>query len=79
VLLRQPGYKERNGAWRHSDRLCAAVFVGDYIDRGPEQVEILEIVRRMVDTGSARDHGQARAESDRVGDRKAGWRTGLNR
>lgn len=31
-----------------------AVFVGDLIDRGPEQLEVLDIVRRMVDRGDAR-------------------------
>ncbi len=30
------------------------MFVGDYIDRGPAQVETIEIVRRMVDKGTAR-------------------------
>jgi hypothetical protein len=54
ALLRRLGYAERNGAWRHSDPLRTAVFVGDYIDRGPEQVETIEIVRRMVDAGTAR-------------------------
>jgi hypothetical protein len=31
-----------------------AVFVGDLVDRGPGQVEVLEIVRRMEAAGSAR-------------------------
>ncbi|MFY9334966.1 MAG: metallophosphoesterase [Mycobacterium sp.] len=39
------------GAYRHSDR--RAVFVGDLIDRGPEQLRVLEIVKAMVDSGSA--------------------------
>ena len=30
-----------------------AVFVGDLIDRGPEQVQLLQYVRRMVDSGHA--------------------------
>jgi Calcineurin-like phosphoesterase len=29
------------------------VFVGDLIDRGPEQFEVLDAVRRMVDAGYA--------------------------
>ncbi len=53
-LLRRLGYAERNGAWRHSDPRRTAVFVGDYIDRGPEQVETIEIVRGMVGAGTAR-------------------------
>lgn len=40
------------GAYRHTDR--RAVFVGDLIDRGPEQLRVLEIVKAMVDSGSAR-------------------------
>jgi hypothetical protein len=32
-LLRQLGYIEEAGAFRHLDRL--AIFVGDLIDRGP--------------------------------------------
>ena len=30
-----------------------AIFVGDLIDRGPEQVKLLQYVRRMVDAGYA--------------------------
>lgn len=51
TLLRQMGYVERAGAWRHPDR--QAVFVGDLIDRGPQQLETVDIVRRMVDAGTA--------------------------
>jgi hypothetical protein len=54
ALLRRLGYSERNGAWRHTEPSRTAVFVGDYIDRGLEQIETLEIVRRMVDAGTAR-------------------------
>ena len=31
-----------------------AVFVGDFIDRGPKQMRVLEIVRAMVDSGAAK-------------------------
>ena len=51
-LLRTMGYAERSGAWRHEGR--QAVFVGDIIDRGPQQLETIDIVRRMVDAGTAR-------------------------
>jgi hypothetical protein len=50
-LLRTMGYAERHGAWRHAGR--QAIFVGDLIDRGPQQLETIEVVRRMVDTGTA--------------------------
>jgi len=39
------------GAYRHPRR--RAVFVGDLIDRGPEQREVLQLVKAMVDCGSA--------------------------
>jgi len=51
ALLQQMGYRDSGGAWRHSDR--KAIFVGDFIDRGPKQVESVEIARRMVDAGAA--------------------------
>lgn len=51
-LLQALGYERRNGAWRHSER--ETIFVGDLIDRGPGQIETVEIVRDMIDAGSAR-------------------------
>jgi hypothetical protein len=51
ALLWQMGYHERDGAWRHPDR--QVIFTGDFIDRGPKQVETVTIVRRMMDAGSA--------------------------
>jgi hypothetical protein len=51
-MLRKLGYAERDGAWRHPAQQM--VFVGDLIDRGPKQVEVLNTVRRMMDAGSAR-------------------------
>lgn len=51
-LLRDLGYKETQGAWRHSDR--QVIFVGDFIDRGPQQKATVDLVRRMVDAGTAR-------------------------
>jgi hypothetical protein len=50
-LLREMGYAQINGAYRHSQR--QAVFVGDFIDRGPQIAETLRIVRSMVDCGAA--------------------------
>ncbi len=51
-LLTQMGYRRVDGAWKHPTR--RAMFVGDLIDRGPKQVETVEIVRAMVESGSAR-------------------------
>lgn len=51
ALLAQLGYVERDGAMQHPER--TAIFVGDFIDRGPHQLETIDIVRPMVDAGSA--------------------------
>lgn len=53
ALLRQLGYAERADGW-HAPAGRQAIFVGDLIDRGPEQLAVLQTVRRMVDNGSAR-------------------------
>lgn len=50
-LLAQLGYRHHSGAWRHPER--QAVFVGDFVDRGPGQIQTLEIVRDMIEAGSA--------------------------
>ena len=52
ALLRHLGFELREGAWRHPGR--RAIFVGDLIDRGPQQVATVNLVRAMVDAGSAR-------------------------
>jgi hypothetical protein len=52
ALLGALGYQHRQGAWRHRER--QALFVGDFIDRGPRQIDCMDIVRRMKDAGSAR-------------------------
>lgn len=52
ALLKKMGYEECSGAWRHPDR--EAIFVGDFIDRGPEQLATLGIARAMIDAGAAR-------------------------
>ncbi len=51
ALLKKLGYQERGGAFRHPER--QALFLGDLIDRGPEQIESVNLVRRMADAGSA--------------------------
>jgi len=47
------GYRERRGAWRHVDPRQQAVFLGDFIDRGPRNGEVIDIIRRMIDAGTA--------------------------
>ena len=51
ALLKAMGYQHKGGAYRHPSR--TAIFVGDFIDRGPRQVDTCRLVREMVDTGSA--------------------------
>ena len=51
ALLRHMGYQDRGGAYRHPSR--TAIFVGDFIDKGPQQLESVMTARRMVDAGTA--------------------------
>lgn len=51
ALLSKLGYKLKNGTWQHQDRTL--ISVGDLIDRGPEQLETVKILRRMRDEGFA--------------------------
>lgn len=50
-LLHKLGYTIVNGSYKHPER--KALFVGDYIDRGPQIRETLQIVKAMVDSESA--------------------------
>lgn len=51
ALLSKLGYRNKQGSYHHPDR--KAFFVGDYIDRGPEIRETLQIVRSMQEAGNA--------------------------
>jgi len=50
-LLDKLGYAEQDGVWRHPTR--EVVFLGDFIDRGPHQREVIDVVRPMIDSGAA--------------------------
>jgi len=50
-LLLKLGYALLNGVWTHPHR--KAVFVGDFINRGPNSKGVLNMVRDMVASGSA--------------------------
>lgn len=52
-LLQLLGYRDDSLSWRHPDRYRQAIFVGDFVDRGPGQLETVDIVRRMVEEGAA--------------------------
>jgi hypothetical protein len=51
ALLAKMGYSVRDRAWRHPTR--QVIFLGDFIDRGPKQVQVMKIVRAMVDAEQA--------------------------
>jgi len=51
-LLQKLGYQPTPEAWQHPTR--KAIFLGDYVDRGPEQVETVSIVKNMVEQGAAK-------------------------
>lgn len=50
-LLASLGYQEMDGLFRHPER--RVIFVGDFVDRGPEQLAVLQIAKRMCDAGLA--------------------------
>lgn len=50
ALLAKMDYQEVDGVWQHPVR--KVIFLGDFVDRGPEQVETLRIAKAMVDTGN---------------------------
>lgn len=51
ALLSKMDYREIGGFWQHEVR--KVIFLGDFVDRGPEQVESLTIARNMVENGQA--------------------------
>lgn len=50
-LLEKLGYAETGRVYSHPER--RVVFVGDFVDRGPEQLTVLKIARSMVEGGHA--------------------------
>ena len=50
-LLHSLDYASSSDGFRHADR--QAVFCGDFIDRGPQIREVLQIVRQMEQSGAA--------------------------
>src|SRR5579872_4450096 len=50
-LLATLGYEENRGVYGHPER--TAIFLGDFIDRGPKIRQVLEIVRPMIEEGKA--------------------------
>jgi hypothetical protein len=50
-LLSQMDYRDDRGIFRHKDR--RVIFVGDFVDRGPEQRDVLHVAKGMCDAGEA--------------------------
>src|SRR5690606_30581259 len=50
-LLTKMDYRPLDGVWQHPQR--KVIFLGDFVDRGPEQVEVVSIARAMVEQGHA--------------------------
>ena len=51
ALLVKLGYTSNKGTYSHPER--TVLFVGDYIDRGPQIRKTLQIIRAMVESGNA--------------------------
>ena len=50
-LLAKLSYNNIDGVWQHSERKI--IFLGDFIDAGDQQSEVVNIVRPMVERGHA--------------------------
>ena len=48
-LLLKLGYRQCGYGFRHDERQI--IFVGDFIDRGPEIAKVIEIARATVEDG----------------------------
>lgn len=53
ALLIDLGYNKTNGFYSHPEGR-KVIFVGDFIDRGPQIIETLEVVKAMCDNGTAK-------------------------
>ena len=51
AILSDLAYSQHGHGYRHSDR--KVIFVGDFVDRGPAIIEVVDIARAMVDAGDA--------------------------
>ena len=51
ALLAKMDYVEKGGVWQHPER--KVIFLGDFVDRGPEQVETVTIAQKMVENSQA--------------------------
>lgn len=50
-LLEMMGYHQLDGVYRHSTK--RVIFLGDFVDRGPLQRKVIDVVRPMIEQGYA--------------------------
>ena len=61
TLLDKLGYHQENGIFQHPDR--KVIFLGDFVDRGDYQRDVVQVARSMVEGGHALiSHGQSRIQ-----------------
>ena len=48
------GWRSNGGGWAHSDPARQVIFLGDFIDRGPDNAGVIRIVRDLMEAGRAR-------------------------
>lgn len=53
LALQNLGWRRNGTTWLHPEPDRQIVFLGDFIDRGPENAEVIRIVREMMDAGRA--------------------------
>lgn len=51
ALLIKLGYKKKGNSYHHPNR--KVIFIGDYIDRGPDEEDTCQIVKAMTEAGDA--------------------------
>ena len=54
AALTNLGWQRRGTTWLHAEPDRQIVFLGDFIDRGPENGEVIRIVRELMDAGRAK-------------------------
>lgn len=53
VALRNLGWRRNGTTWVHPEPDRQIVFLGDFIDRGPENAAVIRMVRELMDAGRA--------------------------
>ncbi len=53
VALKNLGWQRNGTTWLHPEPDRQIVFLGDFIDRGPENGTVIRIVRELMDAGRA--------------------------